>query len=223
MMPLAVVPLATAILVPRNSWEVVRLEPFADQVAEELNVKTVEVVDDPGDRMTYTLRPNLPVLGPKYGQQVGAIRNALGQADPAAMARAMRAGEPVALGEFTLTAGEILVTVDSGEGWSAAEESGYAALVDTRIDHALHLEGVARELVRRIQDLRREAALDVSDRIFVTWSGDPLVAQALEAHGDYLAGEVLARSITEGEPPPGATRFTGEIEEVPVTLSVKRV
>jgi len=216
-------PLATAILVPRNSAEVERLQRLSAQVAEELNVKSVEVMDDPGDRMTYTLRPNLPVLGPKYGNQVGAIRNALGQADPAEVVRAMRAGEPVELGEFTLTGGEILVTVESGEGWAAAEEAGYAALVDTRIDEALHLEGVARELVRRIQDLRREAALDVSDRIFVTWRGDPLVARVIEAHGDYIRGEVLARDIVVGEVTPGASVFEGELEGVPLTLAVQRV
>ena len=216
-------PLATAILVPRNSTEVERLRPLADQVAEELNVKSVEVVDDPGDRMTYTLRPNLPVLGPKYGNQVGAIRNALGQANAADVVRAMRAGQPIELGEFTLTAGEVLVTVESGEGWSAAEESGYAALVDTTITEALHLEGVAREVVRRIQDLRREAGLDVSDRIVVTWSGDPLVGRAFAGHGDYIAGEVLAREVSEGAAAPGATTFEGDLDGVPVRLAVQRV
>ena len=216
-------PLATAVLVPRNAAEVPGLQRLADQVAEELNVKSVEVLDDPGDRMTYTLRPNLPVLGPKYGNQVGAVRNALGQADPAEVVRAMRAGQPVQLGEFTLAGSDVLVTVESGEGWSAAEESGYAALVDTRISDALHLEGVARELVRRIQDLRREAALDVSDRIFVAWKGDPIVGQALSVHGAYVAGEVLAREIVEGDVTPGATVFDGDLDGVKVMLAVQRV
>ncbi|MQC18329.1 MAG: isoleucine--tRNA ligase, partial [Chloroflexi bacterium] len=221
-------PLATAVLVPRNAAEVPGLQRLADQVAEELNVKAVDVLDDPGDRMTYTLRPNLPVLGPKYGNQVGAVRNALGQADPAEVVRAMRAGQPVQIRsadgtEFTLAGSDILVTVESGEGWSAAEESGYAALVDTRIDDALHLEGVARELVRRIQDLRREADLDVSDRIFVAWKGDPIVAQALSVHGAYVAGEVLAREIVEGDVTPGATVFDGDLDGVKVMLAVQRV
>jgi len=214
-------PLATAVLAPRNAQEVERLRPLVDQVAEELNVKAVEVTDDPGDRMTYTLRPNLPVLGPKYGQRVGAIRNALAQADASEVVRLMRAGEPIPLGEFTLTAGEVLVTVESSEGWAAAEESGYAALVDTRIDEALHLEGLAREVVRRVQDLRREAGLDVSDRILVTWRADaPVFARMLQTHRDYIAGEVLARDITDGEPPPGATRFEGDLDGVAVTLGV---
>jgi len=220
-------PLATAVLVPRNAAEVPGLQRLADQVAEELNVKAVQVLDDPGDRLTYTLRPNLPVLGPKYGNQVGAIRNALGQADPAEVVRAMRAGQPVVLGsadgEFTLVGGEVLVTVESAEGWSAAEESGYAALVDITIDEALHLEGVARELVRRIQDLRREAALDVSDRIFVAWKGDTLVGRAFEVHREYIAGEVLARDVLEGDVTPGATVFEGDLDGVSVMLAVQRV
>ena len=123
---------------------------------------------------------------------------------------------------FTLAGSDVLVTVESGEGWSAAEESGYAALVDTRIDDALHLEGVAREIVRRIQDLRREAALDVSDRIFVAWKGDPIVGEALTVHGAYIAGEVLAREVVEGDVTPGATAFEGDLDGVAVTLAIQR-
>jgi len=220
-------PLASVVLVPRTEAEVERLARYVDQIVEELNVKMVEVTDDPGDRMTYTLRPNLPVLGPRFGQQVGAVRNALGAADPAAVVRAMRAGEPVELSgadgsTFTLTGGEILVTVDSGEGWSAAEESGYAALMDTTITPALQLEGIARESVRRIQDLRREANLDVSDRIHVAWSGDALIAEAMAQHGRYIDGEVLSLQTTAGEAPTGATQFTGDVEGREVTLAVSR-
>ena len=220
-------PLASVVLVPRSEAEVERLARYVDQIVEELNVKMVEVTDDPGDRMTYTLRPNLPVLGPRFGQQVGAVRNALGAADPAAVVRAMRAGEPVELNgadgsTFTLTGGEILVTVDSGEGWSAAEESGYAALMDTTIPPALQLEGIAREIVRRIQDLRREADLDVSDRIHVAWSGDALIAEAMARHGRYIDGEVLSLQTTAAEAPSGATQFTGDVEGREVTLAVSR-
>ena len=74
-----------------------------------------------------------------------------------------------------------------------------------------------------LQDLRREAGLDVSDRIVVTWSGDPLVGRAFAGHGDYVAGEVLAREVSEGAAAPGATTFEGDLDGVPVRLAVQRV
>ena len=162
----------------------------------------VEVTDDPGDRMTYTLRPNLPVLGPRFGQQVGAVRNALGAADPAAVVRAMRAGEPVELrgadgSTFTLTGGEILVTVDSGEGWSAAEESGYAALMDIRLNERLDIEGRVRDIIRNVQRHRQQREYGVSDRIKLTLMLSRQSQRALESENwlGFLRSETLATSV----------------------------
>ncbi|MDO9446144.1 MAG: DUF5915 domain-containing protein, partial [Dehalococcoidia bacterium] len=213
-------PLARAILVPRNAAEVERLARFADQVADELNVKVVEVVDDPGDRLNYSLRPNLPVLGPKFGAEVGKVRQALGAADPVAVVRAMRAGQPVDLGGYTLAGSDILVGVEATEGWAAAEESGYAALVDTTVTAELHAEGIARELVRRIQDLRRDAGLEVSDRIRVAYQSDDLVRRVMAEHHDYISGETLALAIEDVTPPSNATRFEGEVEGSPLVVAV---
>ncbi|MDP2327913.1 MAG: isoleucine--tRNA ligase [Dehalococcoidia bacterium] len=213
-------PLARAILVPRNAAEVERLARFADQVADELNVKVVEVMDDPGDRLNYSLRPNLPVLGPKFGAEVGKVRQALAAADPVAVVRAMRAGQPVDLGGYTLAGSDILVGVEATEGWAAAEESGYAALVDTTVTAELHAEGIARELVRRIQDLRRDAGLEVSDRIRVAYQSDDLVRRVMAEHHDYIAGETLALAIEDVTPPSDATRFEGEVEGSPLVVAV---
>ncbi|MDA1241196.1 MAG: isoleucine--tRNA ligase [Chloroflexi bacterium] len=213
-------PLGRVILVPRNAAEVARLAPFVDQVADELNVKTVEVSDDPGDRLNYSLRPNLPVLGPKFGGEVGKVRQALTAADPAAVVRAMRAGQPVDLGAYTLAGSDVLVTVEATEGWAAAEESGYAALVDTTLTPDLLAEGVARELVRRIQDLRRDAGLDVSDRIHVTYQADAPIAAVMQTHATYIAGETLALTIEATPPPSTATLFQGDLDGAPLVLGV---
>src|SRR5690606_17723324 len=188
-------PLATAVLVPRRASEVPALERFAGQIAEELNVKRVEVVEDAGDRLTYAVRPNLPLLGPRLGADVGKVRQALGEADPRGVVAKMRAGQAVSAGGFDLAPAEVLVSVDAAEGWAAAEEGGYAALVDTRLTPELEAEGMARELVRRLQELRRTAGLDVSDRIHVTYRGDGAVRDVFAAHGDYIAGETLALGI----------------------------
>jgi isoleucyl-tRNA synthetase len=215
-------PLATALLVPRTEDERDALERLREQIAEELNVKAVEVSEDPGARLSYALRPNLPVLGPKFGQEVGKIRAALDAADGAEVARLMRAGQPIPLDGFELAAGDVLVSVEAAQGWAAAEDGGYVTLIDTTITAELQAEGLARELVRRLQDLRREAGLDVSDRIRVTYEADDEIASVLAAHGDYVADETLALAIDRTPAPPDAESTQAAIEGHEVMLGLLR-
>jgi isoleucyl-tRNA synthetase len=215
-------PLTAAVLVPRTEAERAALLRLAEQVADELNVKRVEVVIDPGDRLAYTLRPNLPVLGPKFGAQVGAVRGALQQADAAAVVRAMRAGAPIELGGYTLAATDVLVTVEAAAGWAAQEESGYAVLVDATLTPDLLAEGTAREIVRRLQDLRRDAGLDVSDRIHVSYRvGEPL-RRVIERHGAYIAQETLALSLEAADDPEGAARFADAVDGTAAVFALRR-
>ncbi|RLT43345.1 MAG: isoleucine--tRNA ligase [Chloroflexi bacterium] len=215
-------PLATAVLVPRNDAERRALERLADQIAEELNVKRVEVVTDPGDRLAYTLRPNLPVLGPKFGADVGKVRGALQQADPVAIVGAMRAGDAIEIGGFTLAPTDILVAVEASEGWAAQEESGYAALVDTTLTPDLLAEGTAREIVRRLQDLRRDAGLDVSDRIHVAFRAGEPVASVMASHGAMIAEEVLALSLDASDTPEGDARADADIDGVEAVFTLRK-
>ena len=215
-------PLATAVLVPRTEAERAALERLAEQAAEELNVKRVEVVTDPGDRLTYTLRPNLPVLGPKFGAQVGQVRTALQRADAAAVVRAMRTGAPVEVGGFTLAATDVLVSVEAAAGWAAQEEAGYAAVIDTTVTPALEAEGLAREVVRRVQDLRREAGLEVSDRIRVTYRAAEPLASAIAAHRDAIAQETLAASLEGAAEPQGDARAAGDVDGVELVIALTR-
>ena len=135
----------------------------------------------------------------------------------------MRAGEPVQLGEFELGGGDILVGVEAADGWAAAEDGGYVALLDTTITPELRSEGLARELVRRLQDLRREAGLEVSDRIDVRYASDgPAVAQAFEAHGEYIAEETLALSIELGDAPTDWAATEATIDGLAVTLALRK-
>jgi isoleucyl-tRNA synthetase len=146
-------------------------------------------------------------------------------ADAAQIASRMRAGEPLRLGDFDLAAGDLLVSVDAADGWSAAEEAGYVALVDTRVTPELEAEGMARELVRRLQDLRREAGLEVTDRIRVTWRGDDAVGKVFAEHGPTIADEVLALSLDAGDgngAVPGGASTEADIEGHAVTLALQR-
>jgi isoleucyl-tRNA synthetase len=215
-------PLATAVLIPRTEAERTALEQLGSQVADELNVKAIEVVLDGGDRLSYRIRPNLPVLGPRYGAEMQQVRAAIDAADPTEVAAKMRAGEAIDLNGFELSAGDLLVDVDAREGWAAAEDSGYAVLVDTTITPELAAEGLARELVRRLQDLRREAGFEISDRIHVRYRADDAVRAAVAEHGDYIAAETLALSIEAGDGSDDATSVEVTIDGHEVTLAVTK-
>ena len=190
-------PLARAVLVPRTAVEREALERLAAQVADELNVQRVEVVAHAGARLAYALRPNLPALGPRYGRDVGRIRAALEAADASELVGRMRAGGTLELDGFELSASDVLVDVEAAEGWSAAEDAGYSALVETVLTPALVGEGLARDYVRAIQNQRRERDLDVTDRIEVEYFGGTIERDAVERFREYIMDETLAVSLVE--------------------------
>jgi isoleucyl-tRNA synthetase len=188
-------PLATVHVKVASEAEGATLRRLADQVLDELNVKTLDVMDDEAAYFDYQVRPNLPVLGPKYGGEVGRIQRALAQADKADIARAAGAGQKVELDGFSLEPGELLVTISGKPGYAAAEEAGYAVAVSTEITPELADEGLARELVRRIQEMRKSAGFEIADRIRLGYEGDADVDRVMREHGEYISQEVLAASI----------------------------
>ena len=166
------------------------------QILEELNVKAVETLAPDAELLSYRIKPNLPRIGKRYGKRVPAIREALGAADGSAIAAAVAAGRT-----FDVEAGgetivfepeDVLVESTSAQGYACAEEGGYLVGVDTSLTDALEREGLARELVRTVQEARKQAGLEVSDRITLRIEGTPEVAAALDAHRDYVMEETLA-------------------------------
>jgi isoleucyl-tRNA synthetase len=133
----------------------------AEQIRDELNVKSVTVIPRDAELVKYRIKPNLPVVGKRYGRLLPAIQRALAAAPGA----------------------DIAATVARG---------GYLVGLDTRLDHDLVLEGIARELVRTVQDARKQAGLNVSDRIWLHIEGNEPVMAALAAHRDYVMAETLA-------------------------------
>ncbi|HXF52188.1 MAG TPA: isoleucine--tRNA ligase [Dehalococcoidia bacterium] len=196
---------------------------LSDQLLEELNVKELELISDEAEFFEYQVRPNLPVLGPKYGGDVGRIQRALASADRAAVARAVAAGEPVELDGFRLEPDELLVSTAGKPGYAVAEEAGYAVVVTTEITPDLADEGLARELVRRIQDMRKSAGFEIADRIRTSYDGDADVARVMETWGEYIRQETLSVELRPGSPPPGAHAEEHTVDGRKVTLAVERV
>ena len=173
-------------------------------ILEELNIKRLELADAGAELVRYRIRPNLPRLGRRYGRLLPAIRRALDEAsDPVrrTIARAVANGDGHRLeaggDSLDLEAEDFLVESVSAEGYSSAEDGGYLVGLDTRIDETLRREGLARELVRTVQEARKQAGLDVSDRIRLSVSGSPAIAAALEAHREYVMEETLSLELLD--------------------------
>ncbi len=172
-----------------------------DQVLEELNVKHLELVAGDAELVSYRLKPNLPRIGKRYGKRIPAIRSALAEADAGRIASLAAAGEgfELAVGDESIRfeAEDVLVESVAAEGYACAEEGGYLVGLDTRLDDALREEGLARELVRTVQEARKQAGLEVSDRIVLRVTGSDAVEAAVAGHRDFLMDETLASSWGE--------------------------
>ena len=193
-------PLAAAFVRARTRVDEEALKRFRQLVLDELNVKDVQVVGVDAAFIEYALRPNLPRLGPRYGKRIGSLRSALANADARAVAEAVAAGKNFEVsnnGEvFALEPDDVLVDSKSAQGFAFAEDDGMLVALDTRLDRPLILEGIAREMVRSIQDARKAAGLDISDRINLRVEAkDNDVSEALSTWRDYIAEQTLATDI----------------------------
>jgi len=182
---------------PANAQAVVRLK---DQILDELNVKDVRAMEDLGNVVSHDIKPNLPVLGPKYGKQLGAIRTALSGLEPARIARSVKAGENVELRladgtTVSLEPSEVLVSLRKHEGFAAAQSEAATVVLDTTLTPELMQEGLARDVVRAIQDARKQLSLEIDDRIVLALAGPEAITSAVSAHAEYVQREVLADEL----------------------------
>jgi isoleucyl-tRNA synthetase len=179
------------------------LEDHKDQILEELNVKSIEFIARDAELVSYRIKPNLPRIGRQYGKMIPAIGEALKNADGGAIAGAVARGEVFHLdvegNDVVLSAEDVLIETSSAAGYACAEDGGYLTALDTTLNEELLREGIARELIRTVQDARRQAGLDVSDRIVLGISGSEAVDDALERFRDYLMSETLAVDWVVGQ------------------------
>jgi isoleucyl-tRNA synthetase len=217
------IPLPRVLVTAPSEAELAGLRHFADEIADELNVKQVEVLGLGEELLTYRVLPNLPVLGKKYGKRVPAIRAALAELDSQMVAQTLKAGRGLSLeieGErIVLEPTEVLLEALSPEGFAAQEDGGYMAALEVRLDEELLLEGLSRDLIRLVQQARKEMGLNVSDRIHLTYLADGKYALSLARFGRRLQEETLALSLEQGEPVGFVTELSDEEGAVKFGLS----
>ena len=218
-------PLPEVLVRVKSEAELNGLKRLEDQLLEELNVKQVSYLDIHAGFVDYRVKPNLPLIGKRLGKNVPAFRQKMTEVDSKEIAKNVRDGKDTTLelnGEtYTFEPKAFLLEAQSPEGYSAAEDGGYLAALNVQLTPELLREGLARDVIRLVQNARKEAGLDVSDRIQLGLSASGELAEAIEAHKDTIAYEVLAESI-DGKVS-GGYHEKAEVEGTSITVSLKKV
>ena len=184
------------------------LADHKEQILEELNVKTIEFIARDEGLVNYRIKPNLPRLGKErgMGKELPDIRRALEKEDGAEVAGKVARGENIMIsipsGEILLTGEDLLIETSSAEGYACGADAGYLTALDTSLTEELIREGIAREMIRTVQESRKQAGLEVSDRIVLGVSGSAGVEAALDEFRDYLMSETLATEWQIGQKNP---------------------
>ncbi|RYX81454.1 isoleucine--tRNA ligase [bacterium] len=197
-------PISKALVQAPTSAGESAIQSWQDTIKDELNVKEIEMLADAGDLVTYSLRANLPVVGKKYGKQVGALRKLLEGAEPAEANRigsAVKAGNSVEVeleGQtITLEPAELLVEAKQAIGYSFAAENGWSVALDITLTDELEVEGMARDFIRGVQAARQKEDFQMSDHIAILVVNDEAsrFADVLEHFGDVVQSETLADEL----------------------------
>jgi len=191
-------PLRRAVIVA-NEAERAAIEARADLVTAELNVKELDFVSDESELVSYTAKPNYRALGPRFGKRMPQVAAAVAALDAARVAEVMSSGGEVGINiegdEHTLGPDEVTLALQPLEGYEVEAEAGHAVALQLELDDELRREGLAREIVHAVQIARKEAGLEITDRIELALGGDQELLDAARAHEPYVVGEVLATSV----------------------------
>ncbi|HET6569919.1 MAG TPA: isoleucine--tRNA ligase [Solirubrobacterales bacterium] len=191
-------PLRRAVIVA-NEAEREAIAARAELVRSELNVKRLDFVSDESELVSYAVKPNYRSLGPRFGKRMPQVAAAIEALDPTHVAAVMAEGGEVGINvdgdEHALAAAEVSLSLQPLEGYEVEAEAGHAVALELELDEELRREGLAREIVHAVQNARKAAGLEITDRIELGLGGDEELLAAARAHQDYLAGEVLATTV----------------------------
>jgi isoleucyl-tRNA synthetase len=217
-------PLQEASLVIPGKTEQLSVEQYAGLLAEELNVKHVRIMDSAKQVTSYSLNPLPEQLGKKYKSKFPGIQHAILALDPDQAALSLLKGHPIEVsveGEvFQIQPEEVEVRPGAVVGTVIASEGPYLVAINTRLTPGLINEGIARELVRQIQELRKQADFDITDRILIYYQASPKIKDAIQVHQGYILKETLAVELLATTPPREAASLSPVFKDEQVVLGI---
>ncbi len=214
-------PLRRAVIVA-NDAERAAIEARADLVTAELNVKELDFVTDAAELVSYSAKPNYRTLGPRFGKKMPQVAAAVAALDAAHVAQVLAGGGEVGIAidgsDHTLSAEDLTLALQPLEGYEVEAESGHAVALALELDDNLRREGLAREIVHAVQNARKEAGLEITDRIALGLGGEDALLEAAREHEAYLTNEVLATEVSYG----AGNETTVTIDGMDLAIAVKR-
>ena len=211
-------------LIPTAAYESLGAELLAE-IAEELNVASIEPLSAAGaDLVSYSAKGNFRALGKRFAKETPLVANAIAAADAGELATSLAtSGTAVVTVDgraVEVLAGEVILSERPQEGWSVLNEQGETIALDLEITPALRRAGLAREMIRSIQETRKTTGFEVSDRIVLTYAATGEAAEAFAEHGELIAAEVLATTMTQADSKAG---LTVSDEETGFAYSVSKI
>ncbi|MGA7397863.1 MAG: isoleucine--tRNA ligase [Solirubrobacterales bacterium] len=192
-------PLAKAVVVATDA-ERTAISSQEALIKAELNVKEIEFVTDQSDLVSYTVKPNYRTLGPLFGKNMPQLAAAVAALDADHVAEVVEAGGEIGVSiegrDHTLGPDDLLLSMEPVEGYQVESESGHAVALALELDDALIKEGIAREIVHAVQNARKDAGFEITDRITLSLGGDETLLNAAREHQAWLSEEVLATETT---------------------------
>ncbi len=195
-------------------------------ILNEVNVKEMELLENTTGIITKRIKPNFKTLGPRYGKQMKAIAALTATFSQERIAEIETAAETVLELEgerIVVTPADFEITSEDMPGWLVASEGKLTVALDITLTDELKAEGVARELINRIQNIRKESGFEVTDRIRVAIERTEFAADAVARYASYIAAQTLADSVAVAAEPSGAVVVASEIDEMPLRIAVTRV
>jgi isoleucyl-tRNA synthetase len=220
-------PLSEVAFSVANQEEGRALQAYADLLADELNVKQVRALGSAGEAVYYNLKPLPKQLGQKYKGLFPKVSQAILGLDANQTGPALLSGQPVPIEvdghTLEILPEEVEVRAEARHGLVIASEGAYLAALQTELTPGLVQEGLAREFVRRVQDLRKQAEFDIADRIRLYVQASPGLASAIENQREYLMGETLTVELVTGAPASGAATGQAEFDGETVSFGILKV
>ena len=217
----------TKILVPvLDPAMAAHIEAVRGLIMNEVNIKDIELIEKTTGLITKRIKPNFKTLGPRYGKymkQIAALTAGFSQERIAEIEASAEIALDMGAETITVTPADFEITSEDMPGWLVASEGKLTVALDITVTDALRAEGVARELINRIQNIRKDSGFEVTDKIRVEIERRPFAAEALDAYADYIASQTLAVSVAAVDAPAGDTLVQSEIDEQPIAIAVTRV
>ncbi|MGE5073121.1 MAG: isoleucine--tRNA ligase [Anaerolineae bacterium] len=219
-------PLSEAAFSLGNPSERKAVQSFADLIEDELNVKSVRLLDAATEAVSHTIKPLPKQLGQKYGNKFPALQKAILAQNAEQVAASLRSGGSFDVKvdgqSYSILPDEVEVRAQAKQGFAVAEDGPYVAALVTDLTPALVQEGQAREFVRRVQDLRKASNLEVADRIHLSVDASDALRAAFDAHRDYIMAETLALSLDFGTLPAGSATAEDEFDGERLSVGLQK-